>query len=135
MTQAQVFEAIRTRFRTVFEDAESVPVVYDNAPEPARAQSWCRFSIQVDTHEQVAMGATRYRMTGVATALLFVPNEKGNKTQVDLADAIVAGFRGVRLTSPSVVFTPPPGIVSAGARDEVWHVVTVQIPFRADEVA
>lgn len=134
MTQAAAFEAVRTRFQTEVATPNSLVVIHDNAPAPSSlASSWCRFSVQVDAHAQVSMGARRYRMTGAATAILFVPKAKGDAAAIALADATVAAFRGVAI-SPMVTFTPAPGIIGTADDDEGWCKRIVRIPFRADVV-
>ena len=131
--QGEIFQAIRSRFATEIGTGQSIDVVYDNGPEPASIkQSWCRFTVQVDNQEQISMGTVRYRMTGMATARLFTPIAKGDGPSIDLADAVVTAFRGVRLTSPDIVFTPPPGIIGMADQEDAWCIRTVQIPFRAD---
>lgn len=136
MTQAEVFEAIRTRFQTLIATPEGLRVIHDNAPEPSRTMvsRWVRFSVQVDSHQQVAMGARRYRMVGSATALVFVPKQEGDAAALAIADDIITAFRGVSLTDPMVTFTPAPGIIGTAADSEAWCQRTVRIPFRADTV-
>tara|TARA_R100000655_G_scaffold14716_2_gene33098 strand:+ start:1355 stop:1768 length:414 start_codon:yes stop_codon:yes gene_type:complete len=131
--QADIFEAIRSRFATQIGSGQSINVVYDNGPEPASiTSSWCRFIVGIDNQEQISMGTVRYRLTGTATARLFTPIAKGDRTAMDLADAVVAAFRGVRLTSPDVIFTPPPGVIGTADQQDAWSILTVEIPFRAD---
>lgn len=131
--QADIFEAIRSRFATQIGTGQSIDVVYDNGPEPASiSASWCRFMVQINSQEQISMGTVRYRMTGMATARLFTPIAKGDGASIDLADAVVTAFRGVRLTSPDVIFTPPPGVIGTADQEDAWCIRTVQIPFRAD---
>ena len=131
--QADIFEAIRSRFATQIGSGQSINVVYDNGPEPASiTSSWCRFIVGIDNQEQISMGTVRYRLTGTATARLFTHIAKGDRTAMDLADAVVAAFRGVRLTSPDVIFTPPPGVIGTADQQDAWSILTVEIPFRAD---
>ena len=132
-SQAAVFEAIRSRFATQIGTGQSIDVVYDNGPEPSSiSASWCRFMVSIDNQEQISMGTVRYRLTGTATARLFVPIAKGDGASITLAYAVVTAFRGVRLTSPDVVFTPPPGVIGTADTSDAWSIRTVDIPFRAD---
>ena len=131
--QAEIFDAIRGRFATEIGTGQSIDVVYDNGPEPSSiSASWCRFMIGIDDQQQISMGTVRYRMMGTATARLFTPIAKGDGASIDLADAVVTAFRGVRLTSPDIVFTPPPGVIGTADQEDAWCIRTVQIPFRAD---
>ena len=133
--QADIFEAIRSRFQTQIAVGQSIDVVYDNGPEPSSiSASLCRFIVDIRSQEQISMGTIRYRMTGMATARLFTPIAKGDGASIDLADAVVTAFRGVRLTSPDVIFTPPPGVIGTASQQNAWCIRTVEIPFRADIV-
>jgi hypothetical protein len=133
--QADIFEAIRSRFQTQIAVGQSIDVVYDNGPEPSSiSASWCRFMVDIRSQEQISMGTIRYRMTGMATTRLFTPIAKGDGASIDLADAVVTAFRGVRLTSPDVIFTPPPGVIGTASQQDAWCIRTVEIPFRADIV-
>ena len=131
--QADIFEAIRSRFQTQIGTGQSVAVVHDNGPEPASiTASWCRFSVSVESHEQATMGTIKYRMMGIATAQLFTPIAKGDGASINLADAVVAAFRGVRIASPQIRFTPTPGIIGTADQEDAWCIRTVQIPYVAD---
>ena len=131
--QADIFQAIRSRFQTEIATEQAISVVYDNGPEPASiSASWCRFSVSVDNHEQQTMGTVRYRMTGTATAQLFTPIAKGDGASIDLADAVVTAFRGVRIASPQIRFSPPPGIIGTAEQEDAWCIRTVLIPYAAD---
>lgn len=131
--QADIFQAIRSRFQTEIATEQAISVVYDNGPEPASiSASWCRFSVSVENHGQPTLGTQRYRMTGTATAQLFTPIAKGDGASIDLADAVVTAFRGVRIASPQIRFTPPPGIIGTADQEDAWCIRTVQIPYAAD---
>jgi hypothetical protein len=131
--QADIFQAIRSRFQTEIGSEQGISVVHDNGPEPTSiSASWCRFSVSVDNHEQATMGTVFYRMTGTATAQLFTPIAKGDGASIDLADAVVTAFRGVRIASPQIRFTPPPGIIGTADQEDAWCIRTVLIPYAAD---
>tara|TARA_R110000822_G_scaffold137399_13_gene274911 strand:- start:1590 stop:2003 length:414 start_codon:yes stop_codon:yes gene_type:complete len=135
MSQAAIIQAVRDRFDTLVATPESLRVIHDNAPEPvSRVQSWVRFSVQVDGHEQVSMGQRRYRMTGTASAIVFAPIAKGDAGALAIADLIVTAYQGQRISSPSVKFQPAPGVIGVSEQDESWCKSTVQIPFFADTV-
>ena len=135
MSQAAIIQAVRDRFDTLVATPNTLRVIHDNAPEPAsRVQSWCRFSVSTNAPEQVSMGQVRYRVTGSATALLFSPIAKGDATVLALADLVIAAYRGAKIASPDITFTPPPGVIGVAEQDEAWCRRTVEIPFRADTV-
>lgn len=133
MSDASVIDAIRARFKTEVADVLELLTVYDNGTEPTTpVAQWCRFSVQVDETQLVSMGVRRYRMRGAATAMVFGKSQKGEAGINEIADAIVAAFRGVSLASPMVTFSPAPGFAGLVDRDEGWARRTVRIPFRAD---
>ena len=66
MTFAALHNAIRSRFGTEVEDAQSVPVAYDNAPfaDPDETATWVRASILDGESLQVSLpspSAARFR--------------------------------------------------------------------------
>lgn len=131
--QADIFQAIRSRFQTEIGSELGISVVHDNGPEPASiSASWCRFSVSAEQPTQATMGTVFYRMTGTATVQLFTPIAKGDGASIDLADAIVTAFRGVRIASPQIRFTPPPGIIGTADQEDAWCIRTVLIPYAAD---
>jgi hypothetical protein len=135
MTQAAIIQAIRDRFDTLVATPNSLRVIHDNAKEPdTRVQSWCRFSVQVDTTNQVSMGQVRYRSRGFATALIFTPIGKGDASALALCQLVIAAFQGLRVASPQIAFEPSPTIIGVAEQDEAWCRRTVRIPFRADVV-
>jgi hypothetical protein len=91
--------------------------------------------VQADSSSQIATGQRRFRTIGSATAVLFMAGARGDKAVLDLADAVVAAFRGVKLASPEVTFVPAPSIVGPGDQTDGWYARVVRIPFRFDEVA
>lgn len=137
MSQAAIVQAIRDRFDIEFATPNSVQVIHDNTQEPAdREQERCRFTVQIDSNQQVSMGVRRYRATGVATAYLTTPSGKadGDARLMELADLVITAFRGQRIASPDITFTPSPGVVGLAEQDEALCKRTVRIPFRADTV-
>lgn len=142
MSEVDVFAAIRARFTSEVATPAALEVVHDNGPEPRSAQKWARFSVQVDGNQQVSMGARRYRMTGTATAIFFgvIGKKDANGAPLldaellELASSTVLAFRGARIASPDITFTPAPGLVGLAEQDNAWCRRTVRIPFRADVV-
>lgn len=131
---ASAFDAIRDRFDTVVAAPNGLVVVHDNGPAPSSVtQSWCRFSVQIDSNRQISFGKRIFRVTGQATAILFSPIQKGDGAVLALADATVDAFRGVALSNPTINFTPAPGVIGTADQDSSWCKRTVRIPFRHDE--
>ncbi len=137
MSQAAIVQAIRDRFDTLVGTPNSLQTIHDNEQEPTeREQERCRFTVQIDSNQQVSMGVPRYRMTGTATAYLTTPSAKtdGDARLMELADLVIAAFRGQRIADPDITFTPAPGVVGLAEQDEARCRRTVRIPFRADTV-
>ena len=112
---ADIAKTIRCRFGTEIEDVKNIPVQYDNMPfeQPNGAgltpvqQGWIRLEVKPESSRQVDFGAAkrRFRVRGVAIALIHFPIEVGDKLNLEMADAIVDAFRGV--TFQGVVFQTP----------------------------
>ena len=136
MTQAAIFEAIRTRFKTQVSDPLELRVIHDNAPEPTgMVAQWCRFSLAIDDNRQVSTGnpgGKRFRMTGTGMVQVFVPIAKGDAAALSIADSIIAVFRNVSI-APQISFLGV-GVVGTAEQDAAWCRRRVVIPFRADEL-
>lgn len=138
MTAQAVGNAIRARFQAQVATPQSLLTFYDNqdtdsAPPSSR---WARVSVLFGETRQASfagVGTRQFRTTGLASVELFEPIGSGDGAQLALADVVVAAFRGVTLSSPSVVFDSPS--VTAGFRDGPWWKRNVQIPFRSDDYA
>ena len=104
-TFADVAGAIRTRFAPL-----GIATVHDNAPEPAKAATWCRLRVDFTGTEQRSTGnegARQWRAFGVVTAELYCHAEKGDGGLLTTAGEIAEAFRGLRLVDPHVRFFPP----------------------------
>jgi hypothetical protein len=135
--QAGILQAVRDRFDTLVATPNTLQTIHDNEQDTGtREQERCRFTVRVDGNDQVAMGVARYRTTGVAMAYLTTPSAKtdGDARMMVLADLVVTAFRGAKIASPDITFTPAPGVVGLAEQDEALCKRTVRIPFRADEV-
>jgi len=135
MSQKAIANAVRGRFHNEVADPEELVVVYDNHRQDAvpRAGRWVRFTVRLGETIQATfanVGSRTFRTTGVAFAELYEPEGLGDGAQLDLADTIVAAFRGVSLASPQLVFDSPS--VTEGTRDGAYWRRVVTIPFRAD---
>lgn len=137
MSQAAIVQAVRDRFDTLVGTPNALHVVHDNEQDTGdRKQERCRFTVAIDSTAQVSMGVIRYRSVGNATAYLMTPsaNAAGDARLMELADLVIAAFRGARIADPDITFTPAPGVVGLAEQDEALCKRTVRIPFRADVV-
>lgn len=134
MSEADILGAIRSRFKTTVSDVLSLLTIHDNAPEPTGTPSeWCRFSVSIDSNQQVSTGNTgarRFRLTGTAMVQVFVPLAKGDAAAVEIATTAILAFRNVSI-APQITFTNV-GIVGTADQDAAWCRRRVAIPFRAD---
>lgn len=135
MTHEAVANAIRSRYGTLVEDAESVPTEYDNKPFGGSKDSiWTRCSILFGQGSQESLGdpsSNRYRYVGVLMVSIFVPIEKGDKEALALAQVVRDSFLSV--TFGGVTFRTP-SIIPVG-KTGTWHQVNVNSPFYFDELA
>jgi len=130
--------AIRTRFGTQVEDAESVMVQYDNVGDfsPPGSSVYVRLSIQHETSRQVETGGVnnrRFRLPGLITASVFGLPNVGTKSVIELADSIAAAFRGV---SDSGITYRSPTVTKVGRQSvEDRYQIDVDVPFYSDVIA
>ena len=134
MTEVEIQNAIRTRFKTLVADVRNLPTQYDNhAFDNPDNKLWCRLTINFGDSSQKSFGNTgnrRFRNIGVVTAQLFGPLGVGDKTISETAVAIKAAFRGV--SDSSVVYRTP-SIKRIGRVGSKWQ-INVNCPFYADDI-
>lgn len=124
--------AITDRFKTAWNNA-TLPVVYENQPQPSQAAAWGRFSVMQGGSDPVAIGApASKRVTGAVFLQIFLPLNSGTKKAHDCADAFVAIFDQARFRSGSHYFVfDNAGMVDAGERGG-WLQKNVRVQFRRD---
>lgn len=132
MTQAQILQAIRGRFRTLVETPQSLVVVQDNGPGPtAPTAKWCRLSVAPRSKTRLTVGPTpRWEIAGDVTVNLFVSAQQGEAVMLAIVDAIDAAFSGQRLTGPQISFG---GVSPVGgpSLDGGWFARVVRWSYRA----
>lgn len=129
---APVYQAVRDRVATVA-TALSMPIVHDNAPEPAKATTWARVSVLIEDTRQASLGTpVRFRSRGAAVLNVSTRAESGDATLLAAVDALCDSFRGLTLTSPAEVRFDSPTPQGAATVDGPWFTRTVRIPFIAD---
>lgn len=131
MSYETVFNTIRSRFKTLIEDGESIPVHYDNAPFDKPDDSiWIRFTIVPGVTEQVEIPST-FRTFGLATAQVFTKIETGDKLALETADTVKSSFRAISVSG--VTFRTPS--LEVIGRSENWWQVNIECPFYSDETS
>ena len=132
---ANIFNSIRCKFGAEIEDVLPIPVHYDNMPEnqPRGVHNgWVRLKVLPESSRQVDVGGTkrRFRVRGVAIALVHFPIETGDGSSLEVADAIVDAFRGV--TFQGVTFQTPL-VRNLGRKDDEWQ-TEISCPFFKDDL-
>lgn len=132
MSKEAAADTIRSRYKTLVADAETLPTQYDNASfTPPEDSEWSRWTILFGDTTQVSVGATnQYRTAGIAVAQLFVPIETGDERAMQLADVVFTSFKPV--TVNGVVFRTPGPPTNEG-RDNKWWQYNVNCPFYFDQ--
>jgi hypothetical protein len=135
MTIAAVANTIRSRFSTLVEDTQSIPVQYDNAPDVIPGDAlWARCSIVQGDSFRVSIGtvtADRYRSVGVMVASIFSPMDQGDSASLGLAQVVRDAF--ISVTDGGVTFKTP-SIASIGKSGTKWWQVNVTCPFYFDDL-
>lgn len=144
MTWSRTVNAIRARFLAEVATPNDLVVVQGNQPvdNAELGARWCRLSVQAATRQQVSSGQPghrRFRLAGVAFAVLLEALDHGDGDQDELVDAIQQAFTGISLSlagSPAIYlrFRPPfPSGEAQRDSEGPWWARTVQIPFIADD--
>jgi hypothetical protein len=132
MTYEELHSAIRSRFQSQVAEVLDLPTIYDNDPTdpPTDNSIWCRFTILDGASRRTVCGVPEYRLVGVAVAQLFGPVGRGDQALAEIADAIVAAFRG--LSDAGVRYGDAYPQTVGVAREGDSYQVNVVCPFTAD---
>ena len=128
-----LFNSIRCKFVDEVESILGIPTHYDNAPfTQPQGSKWIRFLILPESSRQVDFGGAkrRFRVLGVAIAILSFPIGAGDGDSMEAADAIVDTFRG--LTFQGVIFRTP-SVRNLGRKGDEWQ-TEVSCPFIQDNL-
>ena len=133
MTYTQIHNAIRSRFKTLIEDGQSLATVYDNDGQspPTDNSMWCRFYIRDSAGQRLTVGVKNYRRSGLAVAQLFGPAGQGDGELIEVVDAIVAAFTSVSAGGVRYLtaYQQPVGL------EEGRYQINVICPFEAEHQA
>jgi len=137
MSFEAIGDAIRTRFNTLIEVAESVAVQYDAQADfiPPGNAAYVRLSINYGASQQVEIGGVgqnRYRDGGLVTASVFAVPGEGDEAAMQLVDKIVDAFRGH--SAGGVTYRTPQVNVIGSAQVADRHQVDVDVPFYKDTI-
>jgi hypothetical protein len=131
----RIDRAIRQHFGTEVEDALVIPAVYDNESEAVALASarWARVRVDHAGTNQTHFGSIpKYRRAGDLVVECRCRVVQGDGSAVQLADAVVAVFRGATVGDDvNVIFRQPR--VDGPHRDGAWWVATVRVPWYSDE--
>ena len=133
MTYTEIHNAIRSRFKTLIEDGQSLATVYDNDGQspPTDNSMWCRFYIRDSAGQRLTVGVKNYRRSGLAVAQLFGPAGQGDGELIEMVDAIVAAFTSVSIGGVRYLtaYQQPVGL------EEGRRQINVLCPFEAEHQA
>ena len=119
----------------MFEAAQpTVDVAYPNVHyEPTRGTNWVRVTLNWGDQRPASVGGAtnRYRTVGVITVQVFADQGGGPVTALQIADDVVACFRG---TTISTIRTKGTSLQDVGG-DGAWYQINVITPFEFDETA
>jgi hypothetical protein len=132
MTQEEIHNIIRTRFKTLIADVHTLTTQYDNE-ELSNPDNilWCRLTIKEGSTSQTSIGSPGsniFRVVGIIYAQLFCPIGDGDKDILAMADNIADAFRGVSISG---VLFKSPSVRSLGRLGSEWQ-VNVECPFQSD---
>ena len=128
-----LFNNIRCKFVEEVTDILGIPTHFDNASfTQPQGSEWVRFSILPESSRQVDFGAAkrRFRVLGVAIAVVSFPIGGGDAGNMEVADAIVDVFRGV--TFQGVIFRTP-SVSNLGRKGDEWQ-TEISCPFIQDNL-
>lgn len=122
--------AIESRFNSQW--ADRTPVAYGNLPyAPIVGTAYVRLIVLTGRALQASMGAAPlYRHPGVIDVSVFIPEGSATKPALDLADAVVAIFRGAQFSG---ILCRPADVRNLGVVGG-WFQVNVSIPYHRDEI-
>jgi len=130
MTDAEIHNAIRTRFSAEVATPQGLWTIYDNQDKaaPQDGTRWCRLTILRGDSERRTIGTREYRDRGVAIAQLFDPKAEGDGYLLDLGGAVKTAFNDVTASGVryGAVTVRPVG------RRKSDYQINVEIPFQAD---
>ncbi len=128
-----IHDAIRSRYGTLIEDAESLPSIYDNQDEDNVDDAlWARVWILDGDSKQKTLGSPtrRYRTVGILTVILKDVIGKGDRDILIMADKVKDAF--ISVTDTGVVYQTPS--VKVIGRQENWWQVNVECPWYSDVI-
>lgn len=127
--------ALFDEFETTFEAAQpTVVVVFPNVHyAPVKGTNWVRLTINWGEQRPASVGGVlnRYRTVGVLTVQVFAGQGEGPVTAIQIADDVVATFRG---TTIGGVRTKGTRLQDIGGEDG-WYQINAITPFEFDESA
>tara|TARA_R110002096_G_C14661938_1_gene728448 strand:- start:42970 stop:43944 length:975 start_codon:yes stop_codon:yes gene_type:complete len=124
---------LRSKFETMIEVPESLLTIYDNSPvAPPENGVWARFTVEHENARTLNLTCSpqTHRKEGSALIRLMASLEGGDRSLLQLADAIDTAFLGV--TDQVVYGTTSMDVVGREGR---WWVIEVRAPWHHDDVS
>jgi hypothetical protein len=133
VTEAEVIEALAQHWRDTWPALSVVPFTFDNEIADS-AEQYARVSFVPTVRSQATMGtegARRFHMRGQIFVQLFGPVNVGVKSLYELADKAREVFEATRIADEITTYA---GSTRQSPSDGVWSMVTVTIPYLAEEL-
>lgn len=139
--QNDIANALRSRWKTLVEDALSIRTKYPNAPFAVPAAGsvdvWAEYNMEVIESEQMELSPSSalVRHIGYITANLYFKQGGTAQSPKITVDQIVPLFRMLTVTAGSeigIVFRVPRPTTIGDYRE--WYAVNLTCPFFVDEV-
>lgn len=139
-THTELTNSIQSRWKTLVEDAMSVPTKYPNVVwvPPDTGEVWADITITVAASDQIDLGTEdrTVRHVGFGNVNLYFQQGGTSTAPQELVDQIVPLFRMLTVTTESelgIVFRVPRVAVIGDYQQ--WYVINLTLPFYLDEVA
>ena len=100
--------------------------------EPPRNEPWARVTLRFLDGRQASIGGVgirRFNRTGIMSVQIFVPIGSAMKSQADLAQVIVDGFEGKRITGTSICITAVTPRSIGPDPEGPWYQTNVDVEF------
>lgn len=127
-------EAMAQRFVDVWTPTGHPFTLENEKFDPPVSGPWARFTSRIRGATQETLGRAnnrRFQRTGSVFIQIYVENDDGTNTSKTLAQTVMDGFEGIRITGTTVRFLDV--IPREVGQDGKWHQTNVEVNFQFDE--
>lgn len=133
MTEAEVIEALSDRFRDMWPTLSAIPFTLENEIDDS-VEQYIRVEVVPTVRRQVTQGSEggrKFEMRGNVFVQIFGPVNVGAKPLYVIADLVRTVYEGFRIAEELTTYA---GSTRPSPTDAVWAMVTVTIPYIAEEL-